>query len=127
MPAWLPALAYMALIWFLSSRPVTISLEDVPFKDKGVHVMEYGTLAVLSARAITRSWPTLSLLRAMAWAALLTAAWGYTDELHQAFVPSRDSSVLDLLADVIGAVVGVSAFAAASLVRKRMSNAASRG
>jgi len=118
MPAWWPALAYMGLIWFLSSRPVDFSLEDVPFKDKGVHFVEYAALAVLSARAITRSWPGLGVLRAVAWAGILTACWGYLDELHQAFVPTRDSSALDFLADAIGAVMGVAGFLALQWLRK---------
>jgi VanZ family protein len=115
--AWLPPLAYMALIWVLSSGPINLPIDKVPFKDKGVHVVEYGTLCVLSASAIRRSWLGLGLLRVLLWAALLTFVWGYLDELHQAFVPGRDSSALDVLADVIGAVAGSACFAAVAWLR----------
>jgi VanZ family protein len=119
--AWLPAAAYMSLIWFLSSGPVSVSLEGVPFKDKGVHVMEYGTLAVLSAYAILHSWPGMGLLRALSWAAALTFSWGYLDELHQAFVPGRDSDVLDVLADAIGAFAGTTCFGLFERLRRAVS------
>ena len=119
--AWLPTVAYMLLIWFLSSAPISVSLEDVPFKDKGVHVIEYGTLAVLSAYAISRSWPRLGLLRALSWAAALTFSWGYLDELHQAFVPGRDSDALDVLADTIGAFAGTTCFGLFERLRRTVS------
>jgi VanZ family protein len=39
--------------------------------------------------------------------AILTASvYGITDEVHQAFVPLRESSWQDWLADTIGAVIG---------------------
>ena len=53
--AWAPAAAYMTLIWVLSSMRLPIAFEDVPFRDKGVHFVEYGTLAVLYSLALARS------------------------------------------------------------------------
>jgi VanZ family protein len=39
--------------------------------------------------------------------AIVTAsAYGITDEVHQFFVPFRESSWLDWLADTIGAAIG---------------------
>lgn len=109
--AWLPALMYMALIWLLSSGPVSLPIESLPFKDKGAHVAEYGMLAVLNAHAIRRSWLRFGLLRVLFFAVLLTFAWGYLDEVHQAFVPGRNSDAADLLADTIGACAGAICFA----------------
>jgi VanZ family protein len=37
--------------------------------------------------------------------------WGFLDELHQAFVPSRNADSADLAADAIGAVIGVAIYA----------------
>ena len=37
--------------------------------------------------------------------------WGISDEIHQYFVPGRDSSVRDLLADAVGFAVAVGVFA----------------
>jgi len=33
--------------------------------------------------------------------------YGISDEIHQSFVPERDGSLLDVVADVLGAVCGV--------------------
>ena len=37
----------MLLIWGLSSISIQFNFAHVPFQDKGVHFVEYGTLAVL--------------------------------------------------------------------------------
>lgn len=49
----------------------------------------------------------------MIWAlaAGVTMLFGIADELHQAFVPGRDPSVLDWLVDAAGAVAGVAFWA----------------
>jgi len=107
---WITALAYMALIWALSARPHQVDLHLIPFQDKGAHLIEYTLLGLLLARAVRRSWPRLGGLRVYLVSALPAAAFGYIDELHQAFVPNRVSSLGDALADCIGAVLGVSAF-----------------
>ncbi len=119
--AWSPALAYMALIWWLSSIPIELPLPSIPWRDKAAHVIEYGILAVLVARAVRGTWPALSHARALLLAVAITAGWGYLDEMHQAFVPGRDANAFDLLADVIGALLGTALYGAGSwlLARKR--------
>lgn len=115
---WLPAAAYMVLIWTLSSMPIALPLGLIPFKDKGIHVTEYGALAVMYAYAILKTWPAQWWLRTLLFAALLTFAWGYLDELHQAFVPGRNSDAMDLLADLIGALLGSAGFFAFTRLRR---------
>lgn len=39
-----------------------------------------------------------------AWA--IAVLYGVSDELHQAFVPNRDSSALDVGFDAVGAAIG---------------------
>ena len=102
---WIPALAYMALIWVLSSLPTIASLEQVPFKDKGVHFVEYGTLAVLLCYAIRGTWPLRSLWFTAFYGFVGTVLWGMLDEIHQAYVPGRSSDPMDVLADTIGAAL----------------------
>jgi VanZ family protein len=104
--AWLPAVAYMALIWTLSSMPLQLRLESIPFRDKGAHAFEYGVLALLIAHAIRRTWLSTPLWRVLVYAIVATFVWGFLDEVHQAFVPGRNSDAADLLADTIGACVG---------------------
>ena len=124
---WLPAAAYMGLIWTLSSMPIALPLGSIPFKDKGVHVVEYGVLAALYAYAIYRTWPLQSWLRTLLFAALLTFVWGYLDELHQAFVPGRNSDAMDLLADSIGALAGSAGFIAFARLRRGFHRSGAQG
>ena len=116
---WLPSIAYMVLIWALSSQAHTISLSAIPWNDKGAHFMEYAILGALYAYAVLRTWPGLSLLRAVAIAALLTSAWGYVDEIHQAFVPGRNADVRDWIADTLGAIVGSAIAGAIDRMKKK--------
>ena len=102
-------------------------LGSIPFKDKGVHVVEYGVLAALYAYAMHRTWPLQSWLRTLSFAALLTFAWGYLDELHQAFVPGRNSDAMDLLADSIGALLGSAGFIAFTRLRRGLHRSGARG
>lgn len=107
--AWAPALAYMALIWFLSSAPRAVPLDVFPFKDKGAHALEYGILAVLNVHALRGTFDSLRGWKRLLGASLLTFAWGYLDEVHQAFVPGRNADAYDLLADTIGGCLGSAA------------------
>ncbi len=104
---WAPALGYMALIFVLSSIQIHAPvIDDVPFKDKGVHFLEYAVLGFLCAHAALRTWPKRPPIRTLALGAFLAAAWGFSDELHQAFVPGRSAELGDLVADALGASVG---------------------
>jgi VanZ family protein len=126
---WLPAIAYMATIVFLSAQPQpSIPMDYVPLRDKGLHLVEYAILAILIASALTTRHVMKAGMLArgaigkLALAAIvLTTIWGYLDEVHQAFVPGRNSDALDLVADTCGAIVGTAIYFAFKLaiVRKR--------
>lgn len=107
---WGPVCAYAGLIFYLSSQshpedqlPSFIGL----FSDKILHAVEYAMLGGLFYRAFR--WGTNDAVKP--WAGLLAVAaaslYGLSDEIHQAFVPNRESSGLDWLADSVGALVGV--------------------
>lgn len=101
---WLPSLLYMGLIWVLSSKTHPVDLPDVPFRDKIAHAVEYGILAVLNLWALRRS-VSQTLVRSVVTTVVITSAWGFLDELHQAFVPGRHADVYDWVADTVGAIV----------------------
>jgi VanZ family protein len=111
--AWLSAaavVAYMALIFVLSSRRPPEPIEKLGVSDSWLHLVEYGVLGVLLADlawARTRrvSWWVLVPLPA-----LLGALYGLSDEWHQSFVPDRDASVADAIMDVAGAWLGATAY-----------------
>ncbi len=93
-----PALLWAALIFWLSSRS---HLPEPPLffdgADKLVHVLAYAVLTslLLWADCGRRVWLWLAV----------AVAYGVSDELHQGWVPLRESDALDVLADAAGALV----------------------
>lgn len=98
--AWLPALAWAALIFALSSRP-TIPVDLQLGRDKLAHFAAYTVLGLFLGRA--RRASGLSALAA----ALLGLAYAASDEWHQSFVPGRSADVADWLADALGVLAGL--------------------
>jgi VanZ family protein len=74
--------------------------------DKVAHFGLYMVLAFLVHRYL-RAQRRFPLLRSRPYffTVLLTALYGLSDELHQAFVPGRNPSLADLLADTGGAAL----------------------
>jgi hypothetical protein len=118
--AWAPVVIVMALIFVASAQPkhapppgqnpvyfsgiipIFAGGWDALIK-KSAHVVAYGALAVLILRALLAHG--LSPREATAPAVLFTVVYALTDELHQAFVTGRHSSVLDIGLDFMGAAV----------------------
>ena len=75
-----------------------------PSVQNALHVPLYGLLQWLWLRTLVRPGRALSL--AIGLAALISVTYGGLDELHQAFVPGRDASVLDILLNALGVVAG---------------------
>lgn len=94
---WLPALAYMVLIFALSSESNPLPALTGHVWDKLLHLTEYGGLAFLFCRALAGEG--LSWTAAIVGAAILTSAYGASDEIHQIFVPLRSPDVHDWFAD----------------------------
>lgn len=97
--AWIGVAAWAALLFGLSSLPAGATPTapiSFPGDDKVVHAALYAVLGGLLRVALGRAGPAVAF----------AAAFGVTDELHQAFVPGRDADALDWLADVVGALLG---------------------
>jgi VanZ family protein len=97
------AVAWMLLIFYLSSRNDIPNPSFIWGQDKIFHVLIFGILGFLLVRAY-RS-PTRSS-RVFMWAILIVLGYGLFDELHQCFVPGRFASAWDLLADAVGGTLG---------------------
>lgn len=106
---WGPVCGYAGLIFYLSaqSHPETHVPFVTYFSDKVLHAVEYAVLGALCYRAIRGSGSDSWSRQAIPAAVLLTSLYGLSDEVHQAFVPFRESSWLDWLADTVGAAIGV--------------------
>ncbi len=97
---WGPFLCFAGLIFYLSSISTFPGAPDI--SDKAVHLAEYSVFALLHWRALAkkRFW-TVERSRTMTvfW---VGAAYAASDEIHQMFVPGRNPSVYDWIADVTG-------------------------
>jgi VanZ family protein len=104
---WLPLIAYSGLIVFQSHYPAPESIPRLPYFDKLLHIGGYSLLGLLFCRAYRSRWPIASG-RSLARLAVLSAAlFGLSDEIHQSFVPFRTADAWDVLADALGAALGV--------------------
>ncbi len=92
---WLLAYVHVGLIWHASSRSGNEVGLPAPY-DKAAHFFSYALLGFLLSRALNN--PRLGFL--------MGALYGITDEIHQSFVPMRDASFWDWVADALGAYFG---------------------
>jgi len=104
---WGPLLAYVVLIFYLSS------LSQIPwaaaYPDYVEHSTEYLGLAVLMARALNNGLRRPVRARTLLLSFLLCVGYAISDEVHQKFVPNRFADVTDVLSDAVGAGAGLAA------------------
>ncbi|MFL6280809.1 MAG: VanZ family protein [Vicinamibacterales bacterium] len=86
--------------------------------DKSGHSIGYAMLSAVFLRALAGG-----RLRGVTWrrgllAVVLATLYGVTDEFHQLFVPGRTADRYDVLADGIGASLGVAVGWLANAVRR---------
>lgn len=104
---WLPLVAWMGVIYYLSAQPHLPNPQTGFWGEllsSGAHVAIFGVLAILWVRA-------LGARPRSAWLALgLTMLYALTDEFHQSFVPGRCPDPWDLVCDGLGALLGLAAW-----------------
>jgi len=112
--AWLPPLAWAALIFYLSSGRLEMGDLGVTafggFLTNLAHPGAFGIFALLLIPLARRRphpwgggrWTTLTPEGGL-WVVAVSLIYGFTDELHQSVVAGRDASVLDILSDGVGA------------------------
>ncbi len=102
---WLPVAIYLALIYYVSS------LSRFNFgwhtRDFPLHVIEYCILSVLIVRAVNSGFREKVRIRVILLSFVLAFAYAILDEIHQSFVPNRTSSLMDVTADAVGALLGI--------------------
>ncbi|MGN0777236.1 MAG: VanZ family protein [Candidatus Ventricola sp.] len=128
--AWLSALVWMGVIFFMSAMPGDVSGEQSGrlvqlvlsaaaflfgedaaagvsadtihlLVRKGAHMAEYAILFLLYRRALIKS----GARRPGVTALCLCACYAATDEVHQAFVADRGPSAADVALDTLGAAL----------------------
>ena len=104
---WLPAALWMAGMFYLSHQSAPLEPVASEVSPVLVHIVVYAVLAILLYTAIAPpgyaapKWVPASIAFALA------VLYGFSDEVHQAFVPGRIASEADVLADGVGAAIGV--------------------
>ena len=96
--AWLPVVAWAAVIFAVSSIPslgTGLGVWDLVLR-KLAHVTEYAVLGFLLARVV-----------ALVPALLLGVLYAVSDELHQTFVAGREGAPRDVAVDALGVAVGL--------------------
>lgn len=99
------ALGWAALIYYLSDQPGIDIPPLFPQQDKLLHLGAYGVLGFL-AMGSCRAGSCRHRTTHYWFAVLLVGLYGVLDEFHQRFVPGRHPDVLDVLADLCGALLG---------------------
>lgn len=121
--AWLPVVAWAALIFGLSAQPNLRFVDDAGLDfvvRKLGHMGVFGILALLLWRGLAR---TTGVPEPWAWAIVLTVLYAISDEIHQGTVVGRHPALLDVAIDTTGAILFV---AAAWLVVQRRRRGAAR-
>ena len=95
-------LLWAGLIIWSASQPGSGQPQAFTGLDKIQHIVAYGVLAFLLAKATYRrySWSSLAII------VMAVILFGVCDELYQSTIPNRSSSIMDVMADGIGAVAG---------------------
>ncbi|MBI4530187.1 MAG: VanZ family protein [Candidatus Latescibacteria bacterium] len=96
-----PAILWAILIFTVSSIPTPPTVgPEFPLKDKAIHIGVYGIFGLFLVRSFTHvdrfQHDTAGMVL------IVGIVYGGLDEIHQYFVPGRESSVYDFLADGIG-------------------------
>ena len=125
---WLPVLIWLAIIFIGSTDLMSaehtsriigpilrwfnpaVSLETIAkvqfLVRKTAHLTEYAVLAILIWRAL-RLGARWQLKMSILLASLVCALFAVSDEFHQSFVPTRTASPIDVMIDIIGALIGL--------------------
>jgi VanZ family protein len=84
----------------MSSQPsVPDPLYWIHNQDKIYHFLEYGFLGMLLTHALSPIREKKGIITVI----IICSLYAITDEVHQGFVPNRDASIADWIADTIGA------------------------
>jgi VanZ family protein len=108
---WMPAVVMMAVIFFLSGQPASrlpiFGTYDLFIKKFG-HALGYALLGIAYYFALP-----VRLRIGYKWvlALLMAVLFALSDEFHQSFVEGRNSSLLDVVIDTVGASIALTLIA----------------
>ena len=96
----------MGVIFFLSHQSgQTLPLPPIVHLDKLLHILIYGLLALTTLWVPSSEWHLNKPLLVAFIVIAVGLVYGVLDEYHQSFIPGRNSSLEDILADVTGSIL----------------------
>lgn len=100
----------LALYWVILLTATSLPAPDLPDvwgSDKLKHYLAYGVLSfLLNLTMLVQERQKYTPQKAALVTIVICFFYGVLDELHQIFIPGRSCELLDLIADIIGAVTG---------------------
>lgn len=105
---WLPPLIYVPMIFILSIRPMPEYIRGNT--DKVIHLLVYALVGALFTRVLVSGMHIDKKKKAIALALISSIFLGSLIEGVQYFIPYRDASFADMIANAAGALIGVSIY-----------------
>jgi len=100
---WILLIVYSILIFIFSSRP-EVGVEQYFYgQDKVIHFLTYGIYAFLCLVALSDKILLLKLFHYFL-ALALSVSYGIFNEIYQYFIPEREFSLGDILANSLGII-----------------------
>ncbi len=118
---WLPLILYCLFIYIQSAHPSPEQIPSIPFIDKVLHCAAYGIMGILFYRAYQTLRIKDNIHMLILISVVSASLYGISDEIHQSFVPFREASIGDVIADIIGAFSGVYLYQLVVVSRERES------
>jgi len=117
---WLAAAVWMGGIFYLSHQSTPAGRSGGTVESVAAHLTLYAGLALVlfwalnaqHGRAQAPLWARLTVAFALA------VLYGVSDEIHQAFVPSRTASEADIGLDALGSAAGLALALLSTLLRR---------
>lgn len=103
---WLPVICWSVLIFYLCSRPLPQIDIGISHIDLVAHTFFYSMFAILLGRAFELRGKNNKVKFAFL-VVLVSTLFGLFIEWYQSYIPGRDASVLDGIANLGGAIIGV--------------------
>lgn len=100
-----PMIFIMGTIFFLSHQPGdSLQLSPFPGWDKVAHMTVYGLLAGSIIYGFSPSFRQSNPHTVMLLTVSICFFYGISDEWHQSYIPNREQSLADIVADLCGGV-----------------------
>ena len=100
---WILLITYSVLIFIFSSRP-EVGVEQLFYgQDKVIHFLTYGIYAFLCLAALSNKLLLLKLFHYFL-ALAFSVSYGIFNEIYQYFIPDREFSFGDILANSLGVI-----------------------